>query len=144
MSINSGGHLIITATRLGISTIDEKAGLFARDKGGYIGLIHCERIAEVTKEDEEGATSTVQEHVSKLPKNRWVKLTMPFLIKPNVSRVLVHISPTEELVKAGMVKGGGIFDPKHDAPHIYFRADSQMDLDDLDFHVKIIVMEPAE
>ena len=141
---NSGGHLIITRTRLGIPTEAEKAGLFKRGPGGYYGLIHCERIAEATKDGEEGAVSIVHEHVPKIPKNRWVKLTMPYAIKPNVSRVLVNICATEELIKAGMVKGGGIFDPKHEQPHIYFRADSQMSLDDIDFHVKIIVMEPAE
>ena len=142
--MNTGGHLRISATRLGISQIDERVGLFARAKGGYIGLIHCHRIAEVSKETDEGETYTVQEHVSKLPKNKWVKLELPFELKPNVSRTLVHISPTEDLVKAGLTKGGGIFDPRHEAPFLYFRADSQLNLDDIDFHVKIIILEPVE
>jgi hypothetical protein len=79
---------------------------------------------------------------TKITKNRWVTIEYfhPYKLY-GVPRGFFLVHPSPELVKLGTVRSPGMVEP-NDGIFIKFKPDANMDLADLESHIRVCVMEP--
>lgn len=130
-----GGHLV--ASRRHILTDGDyqisKGGIFYLLKGAVKTVVHGT--------DEEGnPVEPLEGLTTKVNKNRWVRIDYMNRWDTRIHRHCLIVQPSPELLECGNVRTPGMLETG-EQPYILFRPDANMDLADLESHMRILVME---
>lgn len=137
--MNYGGTIRAKASVLGVKE-DEN---FKKHPRGYIGLLRCKCLQQVVRKDVEGNEFSDMEEVTRLSKNKWYTLVPKSQFKTNTKDHTYFISPTEELLEEGIISHLG-FAATFDEIFLKFKSFQGTNLDDIEHHLRVLVMEPCE